>query len=216
MNLYCIVFPNNKKYVGVESNDGQRKQYHSKGHKHTVVGRAIKKHGWNNCTFKYLIKNASKDTCLHMEKKLIDKWQLQDKKFGYNVSAGGESGFKGIRHSKHTIEKMKDSRKKYNLTNEWKANISKSLKNKKHNLKRRNNISNGHGSKSFEVFRIIKSIGNCRSKNFIILETKYIGVYKNQRLCAEELNLKDKSVNSCLLGKIKTHKGYIFKFKEVL
>lgn len=64
MNVYCIYFPNGKRYVEVESNEGKRISFHAGGYGMKlkcpqVVSHAIKKHGWERCRWRYLIKNAS-------------------------------------------------------------------------------------------------------------------------------------------------------------
>lgn len=98
MNLYCINFPNGKKYVGVETKTGARWRDHCKpptNKKWTVVQRAVAKYGKENCKFEYICMGIERGECLQMEIDFIKKWNLTDRNFGYNVSTGGE-GSNGI------------------------------------------------------------------------------------------------------------------------
>ena len=198
MNVYCIDFPNNKKYVGIESNTGQRKQYHSRGYTHTLVGRAVNKHGWENCKFRYLIINAPDNTCYHVEKKLIRLWKLQDPKNGYNISEGGEKTNKGYKRSKEAIRRQHETRRKngYIVTKTHKNKIRNTLKGKKHTRQRRLNLSKTNGGKPF----------------YVLKDDKIIGKFELRSDAAIELNLHISKIGLCLNGKRNTHKGYKFKY----
>ena len=212
MNLYCIDFPNGKKYVGIESHTGKRKAYHSKGYKHTLVGRAINKHGWQNCTFRYLLTNAKKETCLHMEIKLIRLWNLQNRTVGYNISSGGECSSLGSKRSKESIKKQFETRRKNNfvVTEEHKNKISKTLTGRKHTHKRKVNQSR---TRSFNVYKITKSSGHCKNrKSYKILETEFIGTWRLRSDAAKELNLHVSKIGMCLNKKRFQHKNYIFNY----
>ena len=213
MNVYCIDFPNNKRYVGVESNTGKRKSQHSKGYKQTLVGRAISKYGWENCKFRYLIINATPETCYHIEKKLIKLWKLQDRKKGYNISSGGECAALGHKQSEKTIKKRIESRKDYKPSKKTKEKISNSLKGRKHTKERRLNQSKAKNGREFKVYKIVKYKGTPRNWNsFEILKEKYIGTWISQTECAEDLNINRCKIGACLNKNRKTHKFYKFKY----
>ena len=204
MNVYCITFPNNKKYVGIESHTGVRKNHHSKCYsKNMLVTKAILKYGWKNCNFKYLISNAPNETCYHLEKKLIKLWKLQNRSFGYNISCGGEKPALGIKKSKQTIEKLKIARSKYKLTKEWKLNIAKTLTNKKHTENRRNNQALAKGAKPFYAIKIVD--------NKII---KCLGPFISKGICAGAIGGIRSKISLCLGGTRKTHNGYVFSYKS--
>ena len=170
MNVYCITFPNLKRYVGIESTTNARKYAHARSEYNlnlkSLVAKAIRKYGWENCKFRYVSKNKSSSFCYAKEIELIFKWKLQEKKYGYNRSSGGERGFKGVKmsqehknkigqahkgrkFSKQTLQKMKKAQSGKKLTTKHRLAISKSLVGnpgrnlgKKHTLKTKNKISN--------------------------------------------------------------------------
>ena len=155
MNVYCITFPNSKRYVGIESITGNRKSKHSRASNNasdTFVSRAIRKYGWESCVFEYLLKDAEPNVCYQKEIDLIREWDLQNPKNGYNQSTGGESGFRGVKmsdthkakigkahkgrvFSEETLTKMSIAQKGKKLTDAHKLAISSSLiGNPGHNL----------------------------------------------------------------------------------
>jgi len=82
---------NNKMYVGIT----KRKPYirwgnNGIGYKHcTYFYNAIQKYGWDNFEHVIFASNLTKEEACHMESILINKFQTNDKIYGYNVCEGG-------------------------------------------------------------------------------------------------------------------------------
>ena len=70
--------------------------------------------------------------------------------------------------------------------------------------KKEDNYCNG---KLFNVYRTTKN------KDF---KNIYIGSWNNQTRCCKETNLCNKSISACFNGKIKSYKGYTFKYEDVI
>ena len=118
MRVYCITFPNGKRYVGVESTKGQRKSSHKKARSNQVVHSAIRKYGWDNCQWEYLTDDLPDEQAFLQERSYIQQWNLRNRDFGYNKSEGGESGSKGC----HWTDEMKQR-----LSNTTKGRPGKTL-----------------------------------------------------------------------------------------
>ena len=109
MNVYCIYFPNGKRYVGVERREGRRIADHARcsslksGGGARLVDKAIKKHGWENCQWRYLATNCTDSIGWEFEKFFIRHFKTQEFGNGYNVSGGGDSGAYGVKHSAERI-----------------------------------------------------------------------------------------------------------------
>lgn len=107
MNVYCIYAPNGKRYVGVEKQHGRRIRDHRnmvtlrKGRKDRpqVIDLAIRKHGWENCRWRYLATNCSNEDGWALEKFFIKTMRLQDPEWGYNISAGGKNAAEGCKRT---------------------------------------------------------------------------------------------------------------------
>ena len=84
---------NNKKYIGIT---GQQKYWmrwgsEGNGYKSQVFGKAIEKYGWNNFSHEILKEVSTKEQAYELERFYIQKYHSNDNKFGYNVTAGGET-----------------------------------------------------------------------------------------------------------------------------
>ena len=105
MLIYCILFPNGKRYVGkTECSLGKRKKehkHHSK-HKTTRLYNAIRKYGWNNLDWIILEECCDKAKLSEREIVWIDKFSCLNRDKGYNLREGGDGG----RHSEETKKKI--------------------------------------------------------------------------------------------------------------
>ena len=87
--LYCFtnIF-NNKKYIGITKQDVLKRWKNGKGYKkHTRIGSAISKYGWNNFKKEVLFNNLTKEEASKLEKEYILK--LDTINNGYNIQEGG-------------------------------------------------------------------------------------------------------------------------------
>ena len=119
--IYCLTFPNEKKYVGKTTRTIEKR---ISGHKSPssgcfLVNKAYQKYG----TFKV-------ETLLEVDNEHLDKYEVHYIKElntlapnGYNLTTGGEGGIP----SDETRQKMRDSHKNRVVDNFWKSQISKGL-----------------------------------------------------------------------------------------
>ena len=94
---YCVykhTAPNGKVYIGITSRKPEKRWRHdgsgysTSPHFHS----AIKKYGWENIEHEILITGLTKDEAGEMERKMIEKYNSTDRRFGYNEKTGGEYG----------------------------------------------------------------------------------------------------------------------------
>lgn len=100
--LYVMAFPNGKLYFGITSGPlkgrwGSHKNSVSAGSRKRVH-LAIAKYGVDNVQIRTLV-IGERDYILDLEQRAIAKFNTQDRRFGYNISMGGESGALGMKHS---------------------------------------------------------------------------------------------------------------------
>lgn len=87
------------------------------GYKTQYFNRAIQKYGWNNIKHEIIANNLTHDEACAFEKRLINKLQSNNLKYGYNLTSGGEgtcgisnykdkNPFYGKKHSQETKIKM--------------------------------------------------------------------------------------------------------------
>jgi group I intron endonuclease len=118
MNVYCLYFPNGKRYFGVEKTKGVRLAKHKSdsklvaGKKYPqLVSKALAKYGWVNIQVRYVAENISKEAGLALEALLIASHRTQDKRLGYNVDPGGGRYCCGRVPSDETRKKRSESLK---------------------------------------------------------------------------------------------------------
>ena len=86
---------NSKVYVGITKNPVKRKAQHFKNRKShktiSLIKQAIDKYGEDNFSFEILCV-GSKNYILDLEVRAICAYRATEKRFGYNIKAGGQGG----------------------------------------------------------------------------------------------------------------------------
>lgn len=86
--VYCLTFPNGKRYIGVTWFDvDSRLREHCKAE--TVVGNAVRKYGIDNISKSIIMDGLDRESAYRLEIGLIALLMTQDKDLGYNVADGG-------------------------------------------------------------------------------------------------------------------------------
>ena len=128
--VYKHTTPCGKSYIGITS---QKVIYRWKNGNGYVGNKyffnAIKKYGWENISHEILFCDLEKDEACNLEIKLIEKYQSNNPKFGYNLSSGGEKSGAGTKWSEKTRKKHLETRlnNKRKHTEEEKEKIRKSV-----------------------------------------------------------------------------------------
>jgi group I intron endonuclease len=110
MIIYCILFPNGKRYIGKTEKDLMTRK---KAHKHhskasnRFLYNAVKRYGWENLDWIILEECDDIDTLNFKEKEWIKKFDSMNGDKGYNLREGGEGG----RHTEETKQKISAANK---------------------------------------------------------------------------------------------------------
>lgn len=99
---------NNKKYVGITSKTPGERWREGKGYHGGSFSAAIAKYGWDNFDHEVLYAGLSESDAKNIEKKLIKELNLNDSRYGYNRTDGGD-GVCGLEFSEETRKKMSKS-----------------------------------------------------------------------------------------------------------
>lgn len=96
---------NNKRYIGITSAEVEKRWQNGHGYfRNKHFTDAIKKYGWDGFDHIVLYQNLTKDEACKVEQELISFFNTQDKKYGYNLTNGGEH-FKHSEESKRLMSK---------------------------------------------------------------------------------------------------------------
>ena len=90
--VYKHTAPDGRIYVGITSQKPTSRWQGGNGYKgNSYFTRAINKYGWENFSHEILFENLSRDEAVKIEIELIAKYKSNQRKFGFNISSGGES-----------------------------------------------------------------------------------------------------------------------------
>lgn len=129
---------NNKKDIGI-TKTSLKKRWGSNGKQYLVknkdgsykqpsFARAIVKYGWDNFAHDIFSSDLDKDKANELEIYLISILRTNDKRYGYNIQQGGQTGNAGRVFSEESKEKMRAAKIGKHLTEEHKKKISDGCK----------------------------------------------------------------------------------------
>ena len=112
---------NNKKYVGITSQDPKVRWGHKGlGYLHCPkMWNAIQKYGWDNFDHEIFATHLTYEEASNMEQILIKMLQTTNDAYGYNVDSGGFS----CKHTLESIEKIRKANQNKIVTEETKRKI---------------------------------------------------------------------------------------------
>lgn len=106
--VYKHTSPHGKVYIGITSKENPNDRWlNGKGYyknKHFID--AIIKYGWDSFKHEILFEDLSKEDACYIEQILIKAYNSNDKRFGYNITNGGDY----FKHSEESIRKMSANR----------------------------------------------------------------------------------------------------------
>ena len=204
--VYCLTFPNGKRYVGIScSKYGFKSRWNNyknlRCKDQPKLYNALKKYGSENIKYEIILETDDKDRAKRVEKQLIALWNLQNDKYGYNMTPGGDGNF-GWVPSKETRKKMSEARKKRIIKDSTRKKMSEVRKKFKWSDEVKQKISNSHKGKKknndhlLKTFKFIKNgklieITNlrqyCEENN--VIYSVMISLHNNKYICRGKLYL---------------------------
>lgn len=138
--VYKHTTPNGKVYIGITGRKPQERWDNGRGYaRQKYFYNAIQKYGWDNIEHEILFEGLTKSESCDKEIELIEKYQSNNRNYGYNVSMGGEAPALGMHHTEET--KRIISEKAKNMSAETRKKISESHKGRKVDKETRQKIS---------------------------------------------------------------------------
>ncbi len=182
---------NDKKYIGITSQEPKRRWKNGNGYKYNKhFFNSINKYGWDNFKKEILNENLSNDAALYYEAYLISLNNTTNPKYGYNQASFSSN--KGSHSNKYRT-----------LDSEIKTKISNSRKGSRLNLKQYKHL--------VETHRRIRSAREvCKfNKNNVLLD-----IYPSICEAARMNNLTKQNISQAALKKQFSAGGYIWNFKD--
>lgn len=106
---------NNKKYVGITQQTCKKRWMNGKGYKTCPkFYKAINKYGWDNFEHIVLKENLTEEQAKQFEIYFIDLYKSNERKFGYNLTRGGQGRLKYANDKERKKAKSEKYKKWYN------------------------------------------------------------------------------------------------------
>lgn len=214
---YCVykhTFPNGKVYVGITKQKPEDRWRHDgvgympKNNNCSRIWNAIQKYGWENVEHEILIENLTEHEAKEKEKFFIALCKSNDKKFGYNISPGGETN----EMSAETRKKLSDARKGKNYgmvgenapfygmhhTDEAKRKISEAFAGENHPL------YGTHRSEETKEKILVSNMVRCTPISQYDLSGNFIASYRSIREASRKTGINRSCIAAALNGSQKT------------
>lgn len=186
---YCVyvhISPSGKRYVGITSQSVENRWKNGWGYyTQPIFYRAILKYSFENFKHEIIKTGLLKEEAIDLEKELIKKYNTIDRRYGYNVTEGGETmsannHWKGSHH-----------------TEESKMKISVANK----------------GRQRFDVVEKNKSNNYCSQTVYqYTTNGEYIGLFQSTREVERKLGIIHNKISDCCRNKIFSVDGYCWSY----
>lgn len=231
--VYCHTNKENgKRYFGITGMKPERRWANGEGYKtsrHFYF--AIQKYGWDGFLHEIVQSGLTKEQATQMEQDLIAFYKTNQEMFGYNISAGGESGAYGVKQSAETIEKRCQKLRGRKTSEETKKKQSDAAKGRKFSEETLEKMRNAKLGKTLsESHRMNMSIAHIgrkmaetskekmrearRSEFKAVYCVETDRTYSSIHEAARELNLFATNISAVCRGRHKHTNGYHFRYAD--
>lgn len=218
---YCVykhTSPDGRVYIGITSQKPEARWQNGNGYKgNTYFTRSIKKHGWENFKHEILYIGLSVEDAKQIEINLIATYQSNKRKFGYNISSGGESSA-----GRHISEKQKriisEANKGKIVSAETRARLSMASRKTWSNpefVQHMREINTGEKNPVYG--RRMTDADKIKRKAKSVIQYNKDGTFAAEYISIHEANSKTGvhrgDIAKCCEGIYKQAGGYVWKYK---
>lgn len=226
--VYKHTTPSNKVYIGITSQEPEKRWLSGHGYRNTYFAKAIKKYGWENIKHEIIFSQLDEVEAKEKEVELIELYQSYDRQYGYNCTRGGD-GTAGLIRSKEQIQNLKNllSKTVYQrkldgtLIKKWNGirEIERQTGFHRHNITACCNKKcfQSHGYLwSFDEYYIAKKPKrkNCKTVYQYDLNGKFIKRWNSLADIEKELGYHKNNISHCCLSTSSSAYGYIWKYEK--
>lgn len=206
--VYLHQTPSGKRYIGITSKKPIEKRWGLKGQHYkncTAFYRAIQKYGWENISHTILHKDLPYQEAIKMEKQYIKEYKTNNKKYGYNLTNGGE----GVSGYTLPLEKRKEMSKRRQGENacafgHYPSDETKKKMSEKGRLK---------------VFSQSTREKMAKKKNKIVyqysLDGELINIFNSATEASNVTGVNRGNICSCCRHIVKQAQGYFWSYQEI-
>ena len=218
--LYEHVAPDGRVYIGITSrkNPKSRWQNGTGYSRNTYFTRAIKKYGWDN--FKHIIlkTDLSEEEAKKLEIEYISKFKSNQRKYGFNISSGGESK-SGTVISEYQKQRIREGTKNRVFTDNGRKKLSENAKKQwsdPSHVKHLKEINTGEKNPMYgrKLTDIEKKRHGAKTVVQYDMEGNFIESYISIHKASECTNISRDGISKCCKGIFRQCCGFQWKFAE--
>lgn len=219
---YCVYMhtcPKGKIYIGITRNDPLKRWQNGTGYRtNEYFTRAIKKYGWGNFKHEILFTGLNEKEAKEKEIYLIAKYKSNHRKYGYNISSGGES-----RSGTELTEEHKEKIRKGNLGKKVSEETRKKLSIKSkmrwsdpEYIEHMRIVNSGKNNKMYGV-KLTDEQKLLRNSKRVVqfdMDGNFINEFISIHEAKNVTGISRDCISNCCRGKYKHAGGYVWKFKD--
>lgn len=204
--VYCHLFPNGKRYIGITGTSLARRFRTGEGYERCpYMKKAIEKYKWENIEHILLEDNLTKEEAEQKEKDYIKFYDARNPDKGYNLALGGSTNMK------YDYDE---------LLKEWNSGLSVGEIAEKHNcnhqeiigrildglgVPKEERMARGNQKKAKALSKPVKQYD---------LDGNLLNTYESAKWIKRNLGYDDRSISRACKGERKTAYGFIWKYAE--
>lgn len=220
MKKYCVykhTSPDNRVYIGITSQKPSQRWQGGTGYKgNSYFTRAINKYGWENFSHEIIASSLSEDEAKKLEIEYISKLKSNQRKFGFNISSGGESK-SGTKISEWQKQRISEASKGRVVSEETRQKLSiatkKSWKNSER-IKLMRKINTGKLNPQYGKIKTDEEKILCGAKSVIQfnMNQEVLSVYISLHSASEKTGIARCGIANCCNGKAKQAGGFLWEW----
>lgn len=217
--MYCVykhTSPKGLVYIGLTSRNPISRWQNGTGYKgNSYFTRAIKKYGWVNFAHEIVADGLTEDEAKLLEIDLIKQYRSNERKYGYNISSGGESK-KGTKISEQQKRKISEANKNKVVSEETRKKLSASTRRTWQNpefVRYMSEINKGKNNPAYGKHMTDEEKIKRNSKQVVQYDkngneiARFISIHKAQELTGVSRDV----ISKCCRGIYKQGGGYVWK-----
>lgn len=206
--VYMHVFPNDKVYIGITSQNPPEKRWLDSGVGYKPqprMWRAIQKYGWENVEHIIIARYVNIETAKNMEIDLIAMYDSTNRKHGYNASPGG--WIMGDESKK----KLSESCMGRKLSEEHKEKLRQANLGKKPSEKALARLAEYNRTRDYS--KMVQP-NEMPVLQYDVETSRFIKEYKSIHRAANEYGLDPRNIKCCIDENVGHYNGYLWISKE--
>ena len=204
--VYKHTFPNGKVYIGVTSQNIDRRWRNGRGYlcknkfgeyRQPLMAKAVMKYGWDNILHEIICDKLTKEEAEQMEQNLIAQYQSNNKKHGYNIRSGGSINSHLSDEGKEKISKANKGKRTGEDSPHW--GKKRTEETRKRQSENHADVSGGKNPRAKKVAQYD-------------LEGNFVRLWECSMDITRELGFDNSTIGKCCKGYIEKAYGFIWRY----